>query len=43
MVPSQGLGWNTIENTIKKWMEVIDDLDFLLKQQIEYSFKTGIG
>jgi len=42
-VHSQGLGWNAIENTIKKWMRVIDDLDCWLKQQIEYSFKTGIG
>lgn len=26
LVPSSGLGWNTIESTIKRWIEAIDEL-----------------
>jgi hypothetical protein len=43
LVRLPGLCWNAIEYTIKKWMQVIDGLDFWLKDKVEHSFKTGIG
>jgi hypothetical protein len=40
LVRLHGFSWNAIEYTIKKWMEVINDLDFRIEDQI---FKRGIG
>lgn len=36
--PSSGLSWNAIENTIKKWKAVINDLDL---RQVDVAARLG--
>ena len=42
-VRASGFTWNAIENTIKKWREVFEDLGFWGKDQITQTFKGGDG